>query len=463
MSAGTPVNQPGFVGITILITLGTFGLGRGLLSLVDHLGAPERRVVIADEVAPPVVLTIGVAVYLAVGGLAVAFDLATFRVLVSILLVGVVVTAVRVVARVRSTGLTVPRVHTAIVATAFGLVAFVAYGGALAGPINWNDDDAGYIYLGRRLLSTGGLIDPFNLRRVTAYGGGEIFQALVIQSGGRNAVLGVEWFFFILLVLALVVGRTSRPYAAPVVLILGLGLAVVHPVGIWANSAPTFSGVALTIATLQLVAVSSRGPWNWRYDVCVGMLIGGLLALRFEFAVPVAVVVVIAALFFRRRSGWKPLLSESAVGLCSIVGWAVALQRSSGTVLFPLFSGNYNSAFPWADPSFTTFRQFVSRVWSQIGVDAWGWEIVAILVATIVVVSVGRRWNRMGEMAPIIVVTGAGVIGCAVLLLSETRSLSGGVVADIGRYNAPSALALSCFVVGALWSAAERRDPFGSN
>jgi hypothetical protein len=451
------VNQPGFLAITALLALGAFGWGKAFCHFIDQLGAPDRRVSVSGAVTPPLMLTIGVAVVLFVGGVAVAGDIATFPFLVSFLAIGAAVTVGSAVARIRAGGIRVPDIRTMLVAASFTIVAFLAYGAALSGPLNANDDDPGYVYLAKRLLATGGLIDPFNLRRITSYGGGEIFQALVIRSTGSDAALGAEWFFFVLLVTALAVGRTSRQYAAPVALVIGLGLTVVHPVGIWANSAPTFSGLALTLGVLQLLAVSAGGERNWRVDVCIGVLIGGLLALRFQFVVPAVAAVLAIALYRSGRRAWRPIVVIGATTIATTIGWAVALDRSSGTLLFPLFPGTYNVHFPWADPAITTTRHFLVRLWGEIGTAGLGVEIVAVLCACVVLVGFGRATKTTGETATIAVIVVGCVVGCLVLVVSETQALSGGVLADLGRYNAPSALAVTLLVLGELWKLGGRR------
>ena len=51
------------------------------------------------------------------------------------------------------------------------------------------DDAPGYTSLAQRLLATGGMIDPFNSRRLQNYGGAELLQSLVLKVAGANVML----------------------------------------------------------------------------------------------------------------------------------------------------------------------------------------------------------------------------------------------------------------------------------
>ena len=195
---------------------------------------------------------------LAFGGVAVAANVAYFNVLVAWLVLGAVVAIAYRARRLRQWRPTVlVRTHSVLVALSTGIVVLAAFGSAMTGPFNANDDDAAYLYLAQRMLSTGGLIDPFNMRRINSYGGAELFQELALRTGNA-AGLGIEWFFFTHLTVALVVGSTRRRFAPLLIVIVGLGLVIGDPVGTWANVAPTFSGAALSLALLRILILARR-------------------------------------------------------------------------------------------------------------------------------------------------------------------------------------------------------------
>lgn len=435
--------------LIIVVVLGSYGWGDAVIRrLWRDEPAPEDLTVALR-------ITVGLALFMALGGFAVALGVARFGELLGWQLVGIAIAALTAATRLRRGR---PRWQLrgawqfGSLAVLGGFVAYLAFGVAATGPSNVYDDDPGYLYLAQRLLSTGGLIDPFNMRRITSYGSAELFQAMTLRVGGNSWGLLVEWFLFPLLLLALVVGRARRPFAPVALAVLGLGLVLVRPVGVWSNVAPTFSGTVLTVATLQLLAPVRRDevPWG-RYALC-GLLLAASLSLRLEFCLVAGLVVVLVAL---TRLKWRDALAcialAAGVFLVGIAGWAVALQRSSGTLLYPFIAGNWNTAFPWNNAAVHTARQYLDRFAHQLTVNGLGWMLagsLAILAALLVYrrFAVGAR-KRDSALA----VLGFAVVGCVVELAVETTSLTGANAADIGRYSIPSALACLLYAMDVAW------------
>jgi hypothetical protein len=85
-----------------------------------------------------------------------------------------------------------------------------------------------------------------------------------------------------------------------------------------------------------------------------------------------------------------------------------------------------------------------------MGVDGWSIQVLAVVVGSAVVLLLGRSVASQRSSGAAIVGVG-GALGCGVLLVTQTRAMSGGTLADIGRYNTPSALAIVLFLLGELW------------
>jgi hypothetical protein len=441
------MNQLGFVAILLLLAVSSYGWGHITLAALRRcFGTPIDADAHPVRLPGPVTVALGFSVFIGIGGIAVAFGVGFDGVLLGVLGVGAAGAAAVAGRRARTGATRWPRARTAGVGAAFTAVAFCCYGASLTGPINPNDDDPGYVYLAARLLHTGGMIDPFNLRRIVSYGGGELVESLLLRFSSSGSVLGVEWCFAILLITALVLGKTSRRYGAAIALLVGLGLTLFHPVGAWANSAPTFSGVALSLALLQLLEMRALERGNTALVVAAGLIVGALYALRYQFAIPMIGATVLVGIVTRKRACWRPLGVFAGVVIASLVGWAVALQRSSDTLIFPIFHGTYNTTFPWKDPAFTTTAQFLTRFWAEVRFDGWGVEMVVVLAGAALLVVLDRAAHRPPPVVTVAATTGA-VIGCVLLVLAETPSLSGAVISDIGRYDAPSALAIALYLV----------------
>jgi hypothetical protein len=443
-----------------LLAVGSVGWGDITLRAGDRLArrAPQLRPIIVEEFGLPMQAAIGIALFLAVGGIAVAAELAYLPLLYGWFVVGTVA-AVGLRARRGHFRFTLgrrPLARTALLVAVSLAVAWVAYGPAVDGPYNANDDDAAYLYLAQRLISTGGMIDPFNMRRISSYGGAELFQALVLGTAGNSAGLAVEWFFFALLCVALVVRHARRPGAVLAVAIIGLVLVLGRPVGIWANVAPTFSGVALTIALLQLLAVARRDGDARLYGLG-GLFLAGLLSLRLEFALPAGVALMLSALTepgVRRRLG--ALRAAAACGVVGIAGWAVALQASSQTPLFPLFSGTWNTSFPWRNPAISSATSLLEFLRGELATDRFGAELAASVAVALALIMLTRRLGVADRPRAGALVLCFAVVGCLLEVVVETKALSGGTFADIGRYDAPNGLACVLVALDLIWQTTTR-------
>jgi hypothetical protein len=129
-------------------------------------------------------------------------------------------------------------------------------------------------------------------------------------------------------------------------------------------------------------------------------------------------------------------------------GWAIAMLRSSGTPLFPVISGNYNTTWPTgADPSefahgVGTFLHFSGTVFNSGNV---GWVALGSLVLGLAFL--GRSQGRSKDH---LVLASAGA-ACLVQLVAYTYSFSGSFSLDVVRLVAPSTFACGLFALGLFW------------
>ena len=441
-----------FLALVALLFLGAGGWGTTAVGAMRRAGWENAR----DEIGPALQLVLGVCLFLAVGGVLVACDLARFDVLVAWHLVGVALLLTKA-------GAAIEWVRTLDVrALCFGLVAGVvgivlvllSLGIAIGSPFyNLFDDDAAYVYLAQRLVSTGGLIDPFNARRMTSYGGATLYQSLFLHVTGNSSLRGFEFTFAALLLVVVTVSTTKRRWFALGTLVVGLGVLLGHGIGPVQNLSPTLSGAALSLGAYQLLAklrTSSEADQPWLY-VVIGVVLGGILALRFYYLISVVVAAIIAIVVARGRKSIKPVIIVGCVGILSVSGWAVALYRSSRSPLFPLFEGNYNPSYPVGpNPLASGVRAYAHQVWSVIKGDDVGWVALASIALALVVLVA-----RPSERRIMVVLFGAGV-GCLVQMFIFTVIFSGFAAIEIDRFEGPSTLAAGLFALSALWP---RREP----
>lgn len=438
----------GFVALAGLVALGSFGWGSLLLRAALGRGAAPGR---AGRVA--IRIGVGLAAFLGVGGYLVALSAARFAALLAWQVVGALLGGFEV-ARGWSGG---PRLRARLGdAAPIVVLALAAIGLNGADKLNFNDDQPAYLYLAHRLLATGSMIDPFNARRITTDGGGELFSALALRVGGAGAVPAVELGGFALLCIALVLALGGRRHAIPMALLLGLGVLVLRPVGIWANSAPTFSGVALVLTCFALCPTLGTPRLVVRAAL-VGLVLGALVALRLEFVPPALGAVGACCVTLPKGQRHRAGIGVLGGTLLGVGGWSIALERSSGTPLFPFVAGNWNTAFPWRPSHALGALGFARRVLAELGTARVGLFLLAAAALTVVVVGLARREVTRTDRASTILL---GAIGATLLeVVFETPQLSGGALADVGRYDAPGALACALFGLAVAWHLAEETRP----
>ena len=335
----------------LLVGLGLFGWGRAAAAAARRWSGVDMRSA-AD------LLPLGMAVYLAMAGAALALDLDTRWFATGMILTGVAVTVVTMSARVRdrssrSFG------GFAVGAGVVGLLLAIAFWRAAL--FRWNacDDDAAYLYLARRLTDTGDLLDPMNFRRVTSLGGMSSLQAIFLSHLGDSALPLADLFLGSLLVMVQLWRTASGSWS-----IWGIGgaLAVILFIGNLqlVNTSPALLGVGLALAAFRLAMRISgdearRSPTPGRFDLVLGGALGLVVAaagtLRPQFALALVPFAIAAALLSAvDRSKLYCVMGLAAGGAAGLGGWMVASWRAVDTPVFPVMEGNVDPRWPASGP-----------------------------------------------------------------------------------------------------------------
>ncbi len=441
-----------FILVIALVAVASEGWGALTVALLTRSRALADHPVVLD---PVLNICIGYALFLAIGGMFVAADLASFPFLISWQIIGAGLSIFSIIMRRAWRDWRPLAAFPSLIALFSALgCAFLSLGGALSGAWNLNDDGPAYTYLGQRLLATGGLIDPFNARRLNSYGGAELLFGYLTKLVGPAANLGVEWFLFLLLVLALVVRTLRRRSAIFIVLSVGVALVVFHPMNGFANSAPTFSGVALMLGLALVLGAHRHGErTGWLY-LLAGLLFAGLFALRLEFTFgAVALIFVSAMTSSGLREGVIRILWAVLGAIVGLAGWAIALNRSSGTPLFPLFPGNWTEQSWVTNPLIRTLSERTHEVVLILETDHLDLALVGALALSgaVRVVIARRRARGLAVIRSDLDLVIALGIGTLALVISQAVANPGSTLSDIGRYCAPTALAMILFAIAKGW------------
>jgi hypothetical protein len=298
-------------------------------------------------------------------------------------------------------------------------------------PWNGCDDYPGYLAFVERLVETGGMIEPFSLRRISGPGSGFAFQALFTGTLGADAAFVAD-----LVCGGLLVGLLLLPLS-PRAPRLALGALLVIAFTLWEslqrNLSPTYLVVALIAAGLLVVVDTRRTRADLldpRVLALVGLLGAGLLTMRASAAVPVA---LFGGALVVRATGARVdarIRATAVLGLAMVVPavpWMVALWRSSDTPLYPAVNGNL-------EPSWPGFRDsgadLGGKLLDTLAFGELWWVLAAVGVAGVALVLLVRR--RAWAEVPLLALPGVAITTIITLV-----SLSALLPFDHARYAWP--------------------------
>lgn len=231
------------------------------------------------------------------------------------------------------------------------------------------DDFLGYQPLITQLLQTGNMEAPFSLRRLAAYGGQILLQAMAVPSGDFNGMVATDAGLGPIFVFALgysFLARTGQVRPLCVLVAVALALGTLTRLNT-ASQATSLACFLTLVRTLQMVAESDH---RLRLYVIYGLVAAGAGSLR-HLNLPFPALLLLAFLTGQAaRLGWRTALGENVVaGLAwtlFLTPWMVALYASSATPLYPLIKGYHRPDFDFSSAP----GGWKQVVWMVLGVFA---------------------------------------------------------------------------------------------
>ena len=287
----------------------------------------------------------GMALSLAVGGVASLLGVATAGFAIFYVLAGAAICGGAWMGRrVPAEFFRGPRFLVACAAAVFVLVRYAAWVHAI--DRDCNDDDIAYFAFVARLLDTGTMIEPFSLRRLAAgYGGQTFLQSLIVAVGSETNAMLMDRGIAVAVCFGLVVGLF--PARRPVHYAFALILTVIVPFPVL-NSASHVTGLAMFLTLFRtFLIIGDPAEANSGHLWLSAIVMAGTASLRPHFGFVVAVMAVGYWFFcYRQRRRWtsKYLTTLLGTGLASslfLAPWMALSYISSGTALYPLFKGNH--------------------------------------------------------------------------------------------------------------------------
>jgi len=222
---------------------------------------------------------------------------------------------------------------------------------------NCADDDIAYFTFVSRLLETGTLVEPYSLRRLSGFGGQTLLQSLVVLAGSVEQGFLLDRGIAVIVSFGLVAGylRTNGVGAATAYTVALILTAILpFPLG---NSSGHISGQVLFLTLFRTLERARPGDGSGKPKSLwlVGLVAAAASSLKAPFLVAASLTVFlfwVIQVAESRPAGqgvWarhgKALFHLGASALVFLGPWMALLQRSSGTILFPLFQGNHRTGF----------------------------------------------------------------------------------------------------------------------
>jgi hypothetical protein len=215
------------------------------------------------------------------------------------------------------------------------------------------DDAPAYAVFPKQILETGAFDQPFSFRRMSAYGGQSLLQALVLLRFGVEKLHLFDRGLCTLLALALVAGTNLRRFAAPRVLLVLPLLVIVTVENVRTNLASEMSGAVVFLAMYRTAVWrgSARGRRRTGAAILLALLGAGACTLRPTYGfVAVAMLGCLYGLELlgpaRRWADRRPVLREAAlvlgVAVVVLAPWAAASWWACRSVAYPYLSPGYH-------------------------------------------------------------------------------------------------------------------------
>lgn len=240
-------------------------------------------------------------------------------------------------------------------------------GGALAGFLaitllglvathgNPYDDRIAYTAFVKRLLDAGNLVEPFSLRRLSAYGGQTTLLALAALRGDVESTDLLDRGIFQIVSVIVVIGLARRRQLH----LAAIAIVVAFVLGVWdmsINSAGTWTGFTCFTAAYAFATrddLPRRTALGLAFAACAAAC-----TIRQNYLVPAGLFAALLLVFNLRseaaRTSWREAWQRerstvlACIGVAAVIvlPYMVAAWRSNHTFLYPLLLGTGNPAAP---------------------------------------------------------------------------------------------------------------------
>ncbi len=333
-------------------------------------------------------LVLGAAAWIALTGPLLALGVCSRGPMIALAAAGTVL-AVLAIGKIRVEW---PRDRSALIlGAALGVFLAITLLGMVVTHGNPYDDRVAYTPFVKRLLEAGNLVEPFSLRRLSAYGGQTCLLALAALRGDVESTDLLDRGIFQVVAVIAVIGLARRRQLH----LAAIAIVVVFVLGVWdmsINSAGTWTGFACFTAAYAFATrddVPRRTGLGLAFCACAAAC-----TIRQNYLVPAGLFAALLLVFHLRseaaRASWRKAWQSErrtvwvcvAIAAAIVVPYMIAAWRSNHTFLYPLLLGTGNPAAPLR-PTAGTFTDelafFLSVAFGPEPIRIW-WLLAPFMV-----------------------------------------------------------------------------------
>jgi len=295
------------------------------------------------------------------------------------------------------------------------------------------DDPVAYFYLPKKLLQTGTLLEPFSQRRLASLGGMQYLQTFLYPVFGASSLPFTDMGLGKLFLWAAAHGfladpkkpsqtdRLKRELVALLALLLSMAFIMFNHAAVVMPTA-----MLLCLYALLLRDNNPAAGASWRRALLLGLIAAGLIAMRNNFIILVAPLLMIHVVF---KNGDSPRIMEktkflglmaSTIIIC-LASWLLLSYRSSGTIFYPAFKGFYTFPFGMGKP--LLFTEKLSFVVNNFTASK------AVIIPTLAFLALMSRRD--------VKLTWALAVSITIAVAGLSAALTGFDTFNIYRYNQP--------------------------
>ena len=335
-----------------------------------------------------VAASVGLGALMFLGGLAVVARIPWWLVVGPFLVAGLALAGRDALRAFRPGGLTTGRglVLGGAVVVAGVVVALVEAPVGMRFILNVCDDYRAYMPMANRLLDTYGMEAAWSTRRLQSLGGVDLLRSLSLAALGDRSVGMVDTVVASVFLAGLFVGNGVRSTWARVLsiaLILGIPFLFAPRV----NTTGVLLAVPLLVAVLAATAEIRRAGRSGdtralvRWAIAGGLVTAALMSVRPNHGVLAGAILALGSLIGGSlwfRTGARAVLVAGATSLLAMAPWSLAMWRTAGSPLYPLFGGNLSQAATRYAP-LDGFGDRFDRAWDLLQVGPYLWLTLAVI------------------------------------------------------------------------------------